>query len=69
VAIMKAHESGELWGCAPSPKGYQFATAGDDKTVRVWGVEDRRMVAGSKYLGGQVRGVDWGPQNTIVCGD
>jgi WD40 repeat protein len=38
-------ESGELWGCATSPKEDIFTTAGEDATLRVWDIATRQEVA------------------------
>lgn len=50
--IMDSHFEGELWGCAPDPsskKGQsRFATCGGDKTVRIWDIVSRKMVASTE---------------------
>ena len=34
--LIHSHSEGELWGLCPHPKLSEFATAGDDKCVRIW---------------------------------
>ncbi|KAF0291410.1 Echinoderm microtubule-associated protein-like 6 [Amphibalanus amphitrite] len=41
---MQGHGKGELWGLAPFPEHYKFATAGEDHTVRIWDVEKRELL-------------------------
>lgn len=43
--IMTGHFKGELWGLACHPSQPQYATCGDDETIRVWSVTNRRMIA------------------------
>jgi|UniRef100_A0A7S4LG85 microtubule-associated protein-like 6 len=38
------HEYGELWGLCPVPKELSFASVCEDGTLRVWDVQQRRMV-------------------------
>jgi microtubule-associated protein-like 6 len=56
--LMKSHFAGELWACTFSPESDQFVTAGDDKTLRVYNVSDRKMQYSYK-MANMVRSVDW----------
>jgi microtubule-associated protein-like 6 len=45
TVITQGHHSDELWGLATHPCLTQYCTVGDDKTLRLWGVLSRRMIA------------------------
>ncbi|CAF5219920.1 unnamed protein product, partial [Rotaria magnacalcarata] len=42
--VIQGHAEGEMWGLSTNPKKYELCTVSDDKTVRVWSLEDRRMI-------------------------
>ncbi|XP_078613343.1 echinoderm microtubule-associated protein-like 6 isoform X1 [Branchiostoma floridae x Branchiostoma japonicum] len=42
-ALMRGHAEGEMWGLATHPRRSLFATASDDRTVRVWDTKDRKL--------------------------
>jgi WD40 repeat protein len=33
-----------MWGLSTHPKKYEICTVSDDKTVRIWSLQDRRMI-------------------------
>ncbi|CAF3520544.1 unnamed protein product [Rotaria sp. Silwood1] len=41
---IQGHAAGELWGLSTHPKKYEMCTASDDKTVRIWSLQERRML-------------------------
>jgi WD40 repeat protein len=49
-----------LWGLATSPNKNLIVTSGGDKTVRLWDIIKNKMIASTKPLPKDVRGVDWG---------
>ena len=67
--ISEAHCKDELWGLSTHPTTpYLAATAGDDKTVRVWNLADHRMVS-KAVLDTMSRAVDWSPDGSMLgCG-
>ncbi|DBA04109.1 TPA: hypothetical protein N0F65_004217 [Lagenidium giganteum] len=50
---IRGHCKGELWGLAAHPTKMQFATAGDDGTIRLWDAPARQLLA--MYRWGNVR--------------
>ncbi|CAF3682759.1 unnamed protein product [Rotaria sp. Silwood1] len=41
---IQGHAEGEMWGLSTHPKKYEMCTVSDDKTVRIWSLQDRRMI-------------------------
>ena len=57
----EAHYEGELWGLGLHPSDPDlFATAGDDKTVRVWSLSHKRIIR-KAVLDCTARCVSWSP--------
>ena len=36
---------GELWGLATHPSKPQYVTAGEDRTVRIWSFQSKKVIA------------------------
>lgn len=59
LLINESHCEGELWGLAVDPTNDdQFVTVGDDRTVRLWSLETRRLVKKVSLLS-TARAVAW----------
>jgi microtubule-associated protein-like 6 len=68
--LLQGHYDGELWGCSVSPNGAKYASCGGDNTLRIWDAKTFSMVAATKPLESDLRGVDWAPNGKyIVAGD
>ena len=67
-SLMHSHTSGELWGLSASRDDTDLiATTGDDKTLRLWNIKERRMV-GSKKLSEMSRAVAFGANGLLAIG-
>ena len=44
TVILKSHYSGELWGLSTHPTRPEYCTVGDDKCLRIWSVESRKLL-------------------------
>lgn len=66
--FMGVTKNAEVWGLAVHPTEQRFASAGADKTVRVF--EPARMIAVSEQLTHDPTAVSWSPDGSlIVIGD
>eukprot|EP01029_Cantina_marsupialis_P023861 TRINITY_DN60145_c1_g2_i1.p1 TRINITY_DN60145_c1_g2~~TRINITY_DN60145_c1_g2_i1.p1 ORF type:complete len:2255 (-),score=740.92 TRINITY_DN60145_c1_g2_i1:196-6960(-) len=66
VLLNRGHCRHELWGLAPHPTNpHVFATAGDDRTVRVWNCKERRMTS-MLCLDTMTRCLDWSPDGSLL---
>lgn len=66
LLIHQAHCKDELWGLAMHPTARHLAaTAGDDKTIRVWNLAEHRMIAMTE-LDAMTRAVSWSPDGTLL---
>lgn len=57
---------GEVWGLATHPAAGEFATTGDDGTLRVWDALERRLLAKAQ-LGGLSRAVAYSPDGKCLA--
>jgi WD40 repeat protein len=49
LTICLGHAEGELWALAVSPSNPEiFATASDDKTVRIWNMMTNQLISNKK---------------------
>ena len=64
--LIDGHGEGELWGLAPHPSLPLVATASDDGFLRVWNLQEQRMVA-SLSLGKQARCVGYSPDGGYLA--
>lgn len=64
--IVQGHSSGELWGLACHPSKDEFATACDDKTVRVWSAQQKKML-GMRKVNGEARSVAYNSSGTLIA--
>jgi microtubule-associated protein-like 6 len=58
--LIQGHADGELWGLSAHPSKNTFATAADDKTVRVWDIAQHQLI-GMEQLSNSARSVDFSP--------
>mmetsp|Transcript_56787 Transcript_56787/g.179562 ORF Transcript_56787/g.179562 Transcript_56787/m.179562 type:complete len:888 (-) Transcript_56787:309-2972(-) len=58
--------SGELWGLATHPFKAQMMTTGDDKTLRVWDMYERRMLS-MRNLPHRARSAAWSPDGKVAA--
>jgi microtubule-associated protein-like 6 len=64
--VSEAHYTGELWGLCVNPVDPDlFATAGDDRTIRVWSVSARRVLR-KAALDCTSRCIGWSPNGKLI---
>ena len=64
--LMDNHHSGELWGLATAPAGDYFVTAGDDKTLRVWDIVQRKLLVKAR-MKGLMRAAAYSPDGRMLA--
>ena len=71
--VTQGHFKGELWGLAANTERDKdvFVTGGDDSTVRVWSIADRKEIYRfNNEEARRVRGIDWSNDGRkIIYGD
>ena len=63
--LVQGHAQGEVWGLASHPEKQVVATISDDKSIRVWDVENQKMT-NAKNLGKAGRAVTFSPDGSII---
>ena len=64
--LLQGHFAHELWGLAAHPIKGEFCTVGDDMTVRVWDVAERRLLRYRK-LECMARCVEYSPDGSKIA--
>jgi microtubule-associated protein-like 6 len=64
--LIQAHCKDELWGLAMHPTKPEYCTVGDDKTVRVWDLNTRRLIKMQK-LDEMCRAVCYSPDGSLIA--
>eukprot|EP01042_Synura_sphagnicola_P000320 gene320-331_t len=61
-----SHFKGEVWGLAVHPTKEEFATSGDDKTVRIWSIRSHEQIA-VRILSEASRAVAYSKSGDLLC--
>jgi WD40 repeat protein/Ca2+-binding EF-hand superfamily protein len=64
--IAWGHPKGELWGLAVHPLRDEFATCGDDKTLRIWSIRSHEQV-NVRVMPEASRALAYSPNGDILC--
>jgi microtubule-associated protein-like 6 len=65
-ALVQGHGMGEVWGLATHPSEQKYATASDDKTLRIWDAPSRKQIA-KKDLTRAARSVAYSPDGSLIA--
>ena len=64
--IACGHYRGELWGLAVHPLREEFATCGDDKTLRVWSIKSHEQLD-MRVMPDAARSIAYSPTGLVLC--
>jgi len=64
--IAWGHAKGELWGLAVHPLRDEFATCGDDKTLRIWSVRSHEQLH-VRVMPDRSRSLAYSPSGEVLC--
>jgi WD40 repeat protein len=64
--IACGHYRGELWGLAVHPLREEFATCGDDKTLRIWSIKSHQQLD-MRVMPDAARSIAYSPTGTVLC--
>jgi echinoderm microtubule-associated protein-like 6 len=60
MVLVEGHCAGQVWGVATHPRQLEYATAGDDRTVRVWDGAGRRLLR-RRVMPSTMRAITYSP--------
>jgi WD40 repeat protein/Ca2+-binding EF-hand superfamily protein len=63
--LLSGHFKGELWGLACHPTLPQYATCGDDESLRVWNAAQRKMIV-CQNVKTKLRAVEYSPDGKFI---
>ncbi|KAK1947175.1 Echinoderm microtubule-associated protein-like 6 [Phytophthora citrophthora] len=64
--LFSGHFAMELWGLAVHPSQRQFVTVGDDRTLRVWDMELKRLIQ-ARLLPAKARACAYSPDSELLA--
>lgn len=64
--IAWSHPKGELWGLAVHPLRDEFATCGDDKTLRIWSIRSHEQT-NVRVMPQASRAIAYSPNGEVLC--
>lgn len=64
--VTSSHAFGEIWGLAINPVKDEFATSGDDLTIRIWSLRTYEQT-NIRVLPHPSRAVAYGPSGTVIA--
>ncbi|ETP32383.1 hypothetical protein F442_18894 [Phytophthora nicotianae P10297] len=64
--LFSGHFAMELWGLAVHPSQREFVTVGDDRTLRVWDMEAKRLIQ-ARLLPAKARACAYSPDSELLA--